>query len=368
MINTIIGSGIASGGSAATFNDIVWDKTSKSLIVEVDLNGTCSSFIEISNQPFTSVPFALYATNGGTTDLSFTSSPTDGIIVSNTGNDAVIPLANETTSGLLAPNEFTKLLNLTSNFAEKQDVLVDNVNIKTINGNSILGNGDLVIEGKISQTIANDVTNTAPSEDVVFDALDLKINKNTFQITDEHTPLNLFKITPFTPGNETFGLDFNSFTNLGAGAGTYNHGAWLGYNVGHHSTNPITANKPSIMIGLEDNYFDHIGDLQFGTEFYVQGFSPNSTTVQFSRPYYARGAQKDDGTDWWTIISNIGASGANRNFTVREGVNNLLQITPTRTEFYTGETIVNNTFKVQSGNMLMDNNRFFQIKNIGIGV
>ena len=117
------------------------------------------------------------------------------------------------------------------------------------------------------------------------------------------------------------------------------------------------------MIGLEDNYFDHIGDFKFGTEFYVQGFSPNGTAVQFSRPYYARGAQNDDGTDWWTIISNIGSNGADRTFTIREGLNNLFQITPTGAEFYTAETRVNNLFKLQGGNFVMDNGRYFQIKN-----
>ena len=176
MINTIIGSGIPTGGLAATFNAIEWDNTSKRLVVEIDLNATCSSFIEISNQPFTSVPYALYATNGGSTNLSYSASATDGIVVSNTGDDAIIPLASETTSGLIGPSEFSQLTNLTSSFAQKQDVLVDTVNIKTINGNSILGNGDLVVDGKVSQTITSEVTTSAPSEDAVFQALDLKIN------------------------------------------------------------------------------------------------------------------------------------------------------------------------------------------------
>ena len=362
IVNTIIGSGIPSGGSASTFNDIVWDKTSKSLIVEVDFNGTCSSFIEISNGPFTSIPYAFYATNGGTTNLSFIASPDNGVVVSNTGDNAIIPLASEATSGLLAPNGFSQLLNLTASLAEKQSVLVDSLNIKTINGNSILGNGDLVVDGKVSQTITNEVTTFAPSEAAVFQALDLKLNKNIVQIA-ETTPVNFFKINPFTEGNEIFGMDFNSYPNLDAGAGTYNHGAWMGYNVGHHSTNPITADKPSIMIGLEDNYYDHIGDLKFGTEFYVQGFSPDSSTIQFSRPYYARGSQKNDGTNWWAIISDIGTSGTDRSFTVRTGGTSLFQITPNSVDFYAAETRVNNTLKLQNGNFLIDNNRYIQIKN-----
>ena len=67
MVNVIIGSGIPSGGLVATFSEVVWNGNPKQLTVEVDLRGNCSSFIEISNQPFTAVPYALYSANSGTT-------------------------------------------------------------------------------------------------------------------------------------------------------------------------------------------------------------------------------------------------------------------------------------------------------------
>ena len=41
----------------------------------------------------------------------------------------------------------TSLLNLTSRFAEKQNTLVSTVNIKTLNGTSLLGSGDISIGG-----------------------------------------------------------------------------------------------------------------------------------------------------------------------------------------------------------------------------
>lgn len=55
-----------------------------------------------------------YITGSGTlatygTDLSYTASPTNGIVVSNTGTDATIPLANITNAGLLAPNLWDSL-------------------------------------------------------------------------------------------------------------------------------------------------------------------------------------------------------------------------------------------------------------------
>ena len=66
MVNLIIGTGSPAGGSAATFGDIVWDGNPKNLHVEVSLTGICSTFLEISDQPLTAVPYALYAANSGT--------------------------------------------------------------------------------------------------------------------------------------------------------------------------------------------------------------------------------------------------------------------------------------------------------------
>jgi hypothetical protein len=61
MVNTTIGQGIQSAGYALSFQEILWNNTDKSLIVELDDKGLCSSFIEISNQPFSSAPFAFNA-------------------------------------------------------------------------------------------------------------------------------------------------------------------------------------------------------------------------------------------------------------------------------------------------------------------
>lgn len=66
MVNTIIGGGIYIGGTSATLAGVAWDGNAKNLVVEVDVRGTCSNFIEVSDQPFTYVPYAFYADNSGT--------------------------------------------------------------------------------------------------------------------------------------------------------------------------------------------------------------------------------------------------------------------------------------------------------------
>ena len=65
MVNIIIGNDIQTGGYADGFEGVVWDGSAKNLMVEVDVKGNCSDYDEISNQPFTYIPFAYYSANPG---------------------------------------------------------------------------------------------------------------------------------------------------------------------------------------------------------------------------------------------------------------------------------------------------------------
>ena len=59
MINTVVGTGAPVG--TIMWNQIVWTEDSKGLKVEIDYSGDCSSFVALSSQELTSVPFALYS-------------------------------------------------------------------------------------------------------------------------------------------------------------------------------------------------------------------------------------------------------------------------------------------------------------------
>ena len=61
MVNLTIGTGNFAGGSSGGWDNIIWSENSKRLKVRLDVSGTCSGFVEISNQELTSVPFALFA-------------------------------------------------------------------------------------------------------------------------------------------------------------------------------------------------------------------------------------------------------------------------------------------------------------------
>jgi hypothetical protein len=66
MVNLVIGSGDQIGGYASSFSTILWNANPKSLKVDLSTTGVCSDYTEISNQPFTAVPFALFAATAGT--------------------------------------------------------------------------------------------------------------------------------------------------------------------------------------------------------------------------------------------------------------------------------------------------------------
>jgi len=57
----------------------------------------------------------------GSTNLSYTASPTNGIIVSDTGTDATIPLATGVNAGLLKPSDFTQLATLDADLLGKEN-------------------------------------------------------------------------------------------------------------------------------------------------------------------------------------------------------------------------------------------------------
>jgi hypothetical protein len=61
MVNLLIGSGTQTGGYATTFETVDWTTQTKSLKVELDTRGTCQEFIELSDNPLSTVPYAFSA-------------------------------------------------------------------------------------------------------------------------------------------------------------------------------------------------------------------------------------------------------------------------------------------------------------------
>ncbi|MDZ4329573.1 MAG: hypothetical protein U0945_03205, partial [Flavobacterium sp.] len=92
MVNLIIGTGTQTSGYATSFDKISWDSLDKSLVVGINVSGDCSSFTEISKQPFNYVPFAYSAINAVNV--------TGVVAIENGGTNATTVLGVKTNLGL----------------------------------------------------------------------------------------------------------------------------------------------------------------------------------------------------------------------------------------------------------------------------
>ena len=112
---------------------------------------------------------------GGATDLSYTASPTNGIVTSDTGTDAAIPLADGTNAGLLSPTEKTAIseinktqVKLAENISKGQVVYVSSAN----GTNIIVSKASNATEATSSKTlgllettgVTNDIVNVVTFE------------------------------------------------------------------------------------------------------------------------------------------------------------------------------------------------------------
>lgn len=85
MVNEVIGTG--QKVSVNGWNDIAWTSDSKSLMVELDRTGSCTSFELISNEVLTAVPFALYSPGSGVQGIDGKSAYEIWLDLGNTGTE-----------------------------------------------------------------------------------------------------------------------------------------------------------------------------------------------------------------------------------------------------------------------------------------
>ena len=86
--------------------------------------------------------------SSGITDLEYVASPTNGVVTSDTGDDATIPLGTTTNAGLLAPADKTKLNNTTNTNSGDNAI---NTNYEGIVSNTITN----ITEGTSTTTTVN---------------------------------------------------------------------------------------------------------------------------------------------------------------------------------------------------------------------
>jgi hypothetical protein len=117
----------------------------------------------------------------------------------------------------------------------------------------------------------------------------------------EGTALPFARLNSFTSGSAPFQEIQQSFANSGGGAGTYNHGVFIGWNAGRHAGDfGIQPGVPAILTGYEDNFYD-TGSSSYGTEWYVENWSGDGSLV--IRPFYSRMRTGGNSAE---IVHNIG--------------------------------------------------------------
>ncbi|WGK94756.1 MULTISPECIES: hypothetical protein [Flavobacterium] len=92
VVNVTIGKGTQIGGYASSFTAIAWNTTDKNLKVELDITSSCTSFELISEQSFSSAPFAFNA---------ITANNVTGVVaIENGGTGATTTMEARTNLGL----------------------------------------------------------------------------------------------------------------------------------------------------------------------------------------------------------------------------------------------------------------------------
>lgn len=171
MVNLVIGSGTQTAGYAPSFNGIVWNNTKKSLIVGINAQGTCSNFVEISNQVFTYVPLAFTAVNA--------ENVTGVVGIENGGTNATTVLGARTNLGINNvdnTSDANKQISVATQVALnlKEDVVNKSTNIVTDAGSDIKYPSVKAVKTYVdgsattaSTALANEITRATNAENTI---------------------------------------------------------------------------------------------------------------------------------------------------------------------------------------------------------
>jgi hypothetical protein len=129
---------------------------------------------------------------------------------------------------------------------------------------------------------------------------------------------------PFTAVTAPWQMQMQSSPNSDAVG--YDHGVWWGWNAARRiGGTGVVANKPTMCIGIEDDYYDGVGDLLHASEWYVEHYSPDTLTML--RPLYTR-VSNNNAHNRTAITFQIGTDGFGQ-YTLLSGVANIVTITTT---------------------------------------
>jgi len=172
-------------------------------------------FNTVNNILYTFYNSIWQAPTGGATNLTYTASPTGGVVNSSTGTGAPIPVANVTNAGLITPGEKAQISAINSNLALKANLSITNTKTGVIETNSgagsavALGFGGIDGEFGIVRVVNNkgntptQVANQGTGNQEFFIAGNKKLEINTTNISVENNQIK-------NVGNPTANQDVTS--------------------------------------------------------------------------------------------------------------------------------------------------------------
>ena len=214
MVNLIIGTETKTGGYASSFEDIKWSTLPKNLKIDLSVDPSCSNFSEISNAPFTAVPFALFAINSqnmpGTTGAVMLSGD-QAVAGIKTFSDPIFGNLTGDVTGDVTGNAATatKIASITNgNIVQLTDT--QTLTNKTLTSPTITGTGAIAgtftgdLTGDVTGDLTGDVTGNAATATKIASIT----NSNIVQLTETQTLTNKTLTSP-------------TITGTGAIAGTF---------------------------------------------------------------------------------------------------------------------------------------------------
>jgi len=123
----------------------------------------------------------------GTTNLSYTPSSTDGIVVSDTGTDATILAASNTIAGLMIPSDFNKLSNISITQPVNLDAIELDVNdLTTLSG---VPSNSLTL-GEFTGTLISDNSTIKSALQSLETSLEASFSRNKIRVVSVNTTLS----------------------------------------------------------------------------------------------------------------------------------------------------------------------------------
>lgn len=143
MVESVVITSITSGASEVTVLEITWNSAAGGQVTDIPL----SEIFDASNYYTKSEVDTALGNKVDTSVYTAYTAATDTAIGNKADTTAVTQSITEATSGKVDSNTYTAYTAATDTaLAGKQATLVNQENIKSINGNSLLGSGDLTVD------------------------------------------------------------------------------------------------------------------------------------------------------------------------------------------------------------------------------